>query len=143
MNMDHRIRQYAICAEALAQAMDNLVQDTQLCDNIALRKNARTAATFARKVFKQVLSKMNPDKVKSLENFVLNCEPKFVPVLSPEAKRDLYVVEKNDLLGLVEAACGVCLKEGREVKKCRTRRGLERCGLFGKIQTGDCPFKFV
>lgn len=143
MNIDNRIRQYAICAAALAQTMDNLVKDTQICDNSGIRKNAKTAATFARKVFEEVLNKINHDKVKSIENFVLNCEPKFVPVLSPEAKRELYVIEKNDLLKLVESACGVCLKEGREVKKCETRRLLERCGVFGKIETGDCPFKFV
>ena len=143
MNIDNRIRNYAVCAGGLAQTMEKLANDTQICDNTALRRIVRTVATLSWKVFNVILSKVNPDKLKSIENFTNNCEPKFVPALSPEAKRELTVVDKNDLLKLTEAACGVCLKEGHEVKKCETRRLLERCGVIGKIETGDCPFKFV
>ena len=71
------------------------------------------------------------------------CDLRVVPNERLAAKRELIVVDPRDIEALLKESisdCALCLKAGKEIKRCDKRKRLLRLGIMPKSDQ-DCPYQ--
>ena len=141
MSKDSQIRDYVVFLAAFETALDKIIEQGELEHNDI--KGAKTARTYSKRIMRKYIERLPDDKKRAVWHYANNVELKAIPSLSPEAKRNYCIVENEALYDLAETACEFCLKTDKEAKRCKTRKKLERCGIFGTIEGTACPFKLI
>jgi hypothetical protein len=93
-----------------------------------LWRQYRIARTAIGKVINGLYDTVTPEAMAHMRNLAAHGEAVIRPVNSLNARTDCQILLRKDLDKLINitigSTCSVCLKEGREIKKCELRKAL-------------------
>lgn len=93
-----------------------------------LWRQYRIARSAVAKVLDGLYTTMTPENMLHMRNLAANGEVVVRPVNSLNKSTDCQILLRKDLDKLINitigSTCAMCLKEGREIKKCELRKAL-------------------
>ena len=108
-----------------------------------MMRNLKMARAYINKVVTGFMEDLDKDQRDAALRYANDTELSLVPKASPKAGRDYYYVPAEVMEHLVYGClldCITCLKDSKEIKRCRLRRDLLQAGMLPG-GTGECPFR--
>ena len=94
------------------------------------------------KAIDRICDGIDRDQYEGIIRFTNNSELMVYPKSSPINKNEYWKVERRELEELLQDSvsdCLLCMNDSKEIKKCRKRKLLLKCGIIPG-GTGECPF---
>lgn len=119
-----------------------IASEHELFDALAGKELAAMASRI-KELCEEATKDVEQGSLRAMYNTADNAHIALIPKASPKAKGEYKLCEKGALMRLVTGSmldCGYCVLEGKEVKKCATRRDLMDCNV-DFISDGECPYR--
>lgn len=103
----------------------------------------KTMAERIKELCEEATKDVEQGSLRAMYNTADNAHIALIPKTSPKAKGEYKLCEKGALMRLVTGSmldCGCCVLEGKEIKKCATRRDLMDCNV-DFVGNGECPYR--
>lgn len=105
-------------------------------------KELRTANTMLGKVIDHICEQVEQNQMEGIMRFANESELMVYPKSSPINQKEYFKVERKDLEELLQDSisdCLLCMNDSNDIKKCRKRKLLLKCGIIPNGK-GECPF---
>jgi len=130
--------------------MTDTLSDLKFRHSDEVREELVALRDLAQSIINQIIDGVDPDQATGILRFANNSELMVMPKSDVRTQTEWCVVEKEDIKTIIEdvvSDCAFCDKDGKDVKNCKLRKALLKCGLVSadnsvmKDKSVDCPFK--
>lgn len=109
----------------------------------AVQSDLKEIVEHSEAVIEHLMHDLDQDQVRGVLRYCNDHQIVVISNASPNAKQDVYTVEKEPfdfLLSDVVADCEFCTKGEKERKKCERRKAMLTCGVEIKSNDKFCPY---
>ena len=149
MYINADMRSYIISCAATLSYYEALLEHPPERLHVPVR-DAKMAKAYPRganatcgRVLDELMREVDEDQAVEVVRYSTRCDLRVVPNERLAAKRELIVVDPRDIEALLKESisdCALCLKTGKEIKRCDKRKRLLRLGIMPKSDQ-DCPYQ--
>ena len=142
MYINADMRSYIISCAATLSYYEALLERPPERLHVPVR-DAKMAKAYCGRVLDELMEGVDEDQAVELIRYFEKCELRVIPNERLAAKREMIVVDPRDIEELLKDSisdCALCLRTGREVKRCDKRKRLMRLGIMPKGDAG-CPYQ--
>ena len=109
------------------------------------KRRAAQAISHIEKLLEIAVADLDDDARNGLLKFVENHSVIMVPADKVKSSKDYVVIETKDLEYLFSrffADCATCMASVPEIKQCKIKKILQKCGaMAADVPRGECPFQ--
>lgn len=142
MYINADMRDYIISCAATLSYYEALLEHPPERLHVPVR-DAKMARAYCQRVLDGLMKDVDGDQAVELVRYFEKCDIRVIPNERMAAKREMIVVDPKDIEALLResiADCALCLKTGKEVKRCDKRKRLMRLGVMKKCGEA-CPYQ--
>lgn len=142
MYINADMRSYIISCAATLSYYEALLEHPPERLHVPVR-DAKMAKAYCGRVLDELMREVDEDQAVEMVRYSTRCDLRVIPNERMAAKRELIVMDPRDIEALLKESisdCALCLKTGKEIKRCDKRKRLLRLGIMPKSDQ-DCPYQ--
>lgn len=121
------------------------VEPTERLNKPCHKRRAQQILSHLVKLTEAAVEGMDVDALQGLHRFARTHDVMIAPSDRVKNRKEYVVLEHDDfqyLMSRVFADCDVCLAGPSEIKQCKLKKVLQRCGAIPEgTPRGECPFQ--